>query len=255
MRRISLRTACRRLPTAALIPLLALSWLASCGPPSNSGQIPPRPNAAESPGASTVEEMALQTVPLPLMGVWEQVKDLPWGTIAFDSPQRMTVGKSLKIVAEISPQTTPAEMRARLEGEKLREFESLQLSDRMQARLTGAGFSITAITPETQAVSPGGNTRWEWDVEARDGGERTLHLAVNALIQVEGKTTPFVVRTLSREIKVRVTWSSRIAGFAQKNWSWLWATILVPVGGFFWNRWRKRHRGAQPDDSSPSRQA
>lgn len=46
------------------------------------------------------------------------------------------------------------------EGEKVEA--TIKVSDRMEARLSGYMFQITAITPEIQAVSKTQQTEWIW---------------------------------------------------------------------------------------------
>ena len=101
----------------------------------------------------------------------------------------------------------------------------------MEARLTGGGFRIEALTPERQPVGRSSTTEWRWEVHKTEGGSHALHLTLSALITVEGERTPRAVRTFDREIEIQVTLRQRITGFVGDNWQWLWAALIVPLLG------------------------
>ena len=49
-----------------------------------------------------------------------------------------------------------------------------------------------------------------------------------------------LVRTFDRTIEVKVSVGQRLAGFVGNNWQWLWAVVVVPVGGLIVSRIRGR---------------
>jgi hypothetical protein len=102
----------------------------------------------------------------------------------------------------------------------------------MEARLTGLDFAITAIMPETTAVSRRESTEWRWKVRPLSAGPHSLHLTLSVILDVNGVPTPRVIRTFDRYIKVDVTWGQRLDLFFERNWQWLWATVLVPIVGW-----------------------
>ena len=61
-----------------------------------------------------------------------------------------------------------------LAGEKQTVVGSLRISSSMIATLSGAGFKITATTPEQQTVAEGFPTVWEWNTEAIQEGDQKL---------------------------------------------------------------------------------
>ena len=119
-------------------------------------------------------------------------------------------------------------------GEK--QGAQIRVSDRMEARLSGANFAITAITPEIQAISQSNITEWKWEVKPTSDGRHYLHLTLSALLSINGTSTPRAVRTFDQMIEVEVVWYQRIESFFDKNWQWLWAAILVPITAWLWNR-------------------
>ena len=130
-----------------------------------------------------------------------------------------------------------------------KEGASIRVSNRMEARLTGPGFQITAVSPEEQAITSRGSTQWNWDVKAITAGKQQLHLTLTALFTVEGKDTRRAIQTFDRTIDVQVKWGQRIAGFVVENWKWLWTVIVVPLAPVIW-RARKRWTGDAPNSKT-----
>lgn len=60
--------------------------------------------------------------------------------------------------------------------------KKIKVSNRMEARLSGYQFKITAITPEIQAVSQQQITSWSWEVIPKKEGDHNLHLTISALL-------------------------------------------------------------------------
>jgi hypothetical protein len=138
-----------------------------------------------------------------------------------------------------------------------REGAQIRVANQMEARLSGRGFKIQAITPEVQAVSKANVTEWKWEIEAAKPGSQPLLLTLSALLQVEGERLPRAIRTFERTIEVRVTWPQRLSNFMVDNWQWLWTTLLVPIVGWIIQKWRrpnkkrKRERKLLPNKPTP----
>ena len=123
---------------------------------------------------------------------------------------------------------------AAMEGEL--DSATVRISEKMEARLTGRNFEITAITSEIQAVSRLEPTEWKWEVAPIKSGEQHLHLTLSALINPGDGVTPRVIRTFDKIVKVKVRWHKKVVAFAEENWQWLWATLLVPAAGWIWKK-------------------
>jgi hypothetical protein len=128
------------------------------------------------------------------------------------------------------------DLKQMIEAEGERIGARIQVSNRMEARLSGTNFQITAITPETQAVTRNDVTDWKWEIKPISAGRQYLHLTLSALLKLEGISTPRTIRTFDRTIEVEVSWDQRVTTFLKNNWQWLWAAILVPVAGWLWKR-------------------
>lgn len=158
------------------------------------------------------------------------LEKLDWGNIAFNAPDSMRLKRPAVIQLLLSTRETAESLQAQLKAVGSRESARVQVSDRMEARLTGHGFDIVAITPEIQAVSRQQNTEWKWDIKPTDAGKQHLHLTLSAILQVDGEKTSRTIRTFDRDIEVNVTWPERFSAFVGSYWQWLWTAVLVPVG-------------------------
>ena len=172
------------------------------------------------------------------------LQELEWGQIAFNVPS--TMGYKERYVVELLLSTTASapDLQAQLEKHTDLQAAEIRISNRMEAQLTGTGFSIQRIEPELQAISRQTPTRWRWEITPTGHGTSTLHLALYAHLDIAGADTPYVLRTFDRTIQVNITLPQRLSGFFLKNWQWLWAALLVPIAGYFWKRRKTRNRPA-----------
>jgi hypothetical protein len=176
----------------------------------------------------------------------QSVRQLDWGNIAFNAPASMTYAQPQTVELLLSPSLSIADLQAQLQQKVGAESARVQISNRMEAQLTGSGFAIEAHIRDPQWVTSQ-QTRWTWKVTPTGHGPQTLHLTLSAYIDIAGRDAPLVVRTFDREIQVNITIAQRASGFIQKNWQWLWAAILVPIAGYLWKRRRKAHRRPKQD--------
>jgi hypothetical protein len=151
--------------------------------------------------------------------------------IAFNVPKAMQLEDTAEVKLILGPGHDLKELIATLNKDA--EGANIRITDRMEAHLSGTGFKIIPVTPELQAVSRADLTSWQWDVKATEKGHHLLHLTLTAVFDLGGSLTPRAMKTFDRTIEVNVTVGKRIADFGHDNWQWLWATLLVPVGGWF----------------------
>ncbi len=163
---------------------------------------------------------------------------LELANIAFNAPRSMNISDSPKIQLLLSLGETEEELKAAIKAMGDKVGAAIRVNNRMQARLSGYMFQITAITPEEQAVSRSGRTEWSWEIHPKKEGSHDLHLTLSAIFEVNGRETRRVVRTFDRAIEVNVSASQKVTGFLSGNWQWLWAAVLVPIAGWLWKRKR-----------------
>ncbi len=171
------------------------------------------------------------------------LQSLPTGNIAFNTPESMTLNEARKIELLLSTSLSEEILKRAVEEHKVEgdiQYEPIQISDQMEATLTGDGFQITDVLPTRRAISRTGPTEWTWDVRALREGKLRLHLTLNALVTVgRNPAQQYTIRTFDKEYIVGVSVTDTVTDFVKKHWQWLWTTILLPVGGWLWKRRRK----------------
>jgi len=172
-------------------------------------------------------------------GIDKMLDKMASGSMAFNAPNTINIDDSPEIQLILSLDETVAALKQAITEEGRRLGATVKVSPRMEARLTGNLFQITAITPEIQAVSGNQRTEWKWEVQPKKEGAHELHLTLTALVDVDGYSTPRVIRTFDAVIEVNVTTTQKLGMFFGNNWQWLWAAILLPVGGWLWRRKKK----------------
>lgn len=181
----------------------------------------------------------------PLLLVDRILESMELGSIAFNAPLSMNLEDSAEIQLLLSLEQSVEDLRNAVTAAGEKEGARIRVSNRMEARLQGQSFQITAITPEEQAITSKGVTEWKWEVNPTSTGQHNLHLTLTALFKVDGTPARRAIRTFDKEIEVEVTWDQKVAGFAREHWRWLWAAILAPVAGWFWKKRKDRlvHNG------------
>ncbi|MEA3274987.1 MAG: hypothetical protein U9Q81_06800 [Pseudomonadota bacterium] len=88
-----------------------------------------------------------------LSAIDRTLREMTYGNIAFNAPSPMNLQDTEVIQLALSARETIDELKSEIieKGEKI--GAKVRISDRMEARLTGQNFQLTAISPELQAVS------------------------------------------------------------------------------------------------------
>jgi hypothetical protein len=187
-----------------------------------------------------------------------KLANLPLGNIAFNTPDSIPFGSTATIELLASLKEAEDELRQSVHGLGPVESAHIKISDQMEAKVTGLGFRIEAITPERQAVSHTQETRWSWQIEPTKSDTLELNLTLSALIKVDGESSARAIRTFEKKILVKVPFTQRVATAMNNNIELITTVVLIPVAGGTWRYVRKRKRGTTPpadNDAEPSRQA
>ena len=137
-----------------------------------------------------------------LAAIDQLLATLPLASIAFNAPTSLPLGNSTVIELLLSMQHSIERRQAMIVAVGEREGASIRVSHLMEARLSGVGFKIEAITPETQTVSEQDTTEWQWEIEATWLGTQHLHLTLSALLSVADEQLPRAIRTFQQTIEV-----------------------------------------------------
>lgn len=181
---------------------------------------------------------------------------MEFGQIAFTVPPVMRYQEPKLVELLLSTKSSAQELQAELDTRLHAQSARVRITDRMEAQLTGMGFSFEAIEPPLQAVSRQGTTRWRWEVIPKGHGALVLHLKLYAHIEVSGLDTPYVIQTYDRPVEVQITAVQRVTGFIHDSSQWLWPAVLVPIAGYLgkrlWKRLMDRRRRAKLPPSPPA---
>ncbi len=175
------------------------------------------------------------------------LKNLVAGNVAFNNPERMTVGRSKVVEVKLSTTLSPEDLKAQLTEAGKKENATLEVGDRMAATLNGGdAFTITPGGPQLQWISRSHVTTWTWDVTPKLSGTQYLILQFDAVITIDGKDGARTINTLKHPIEVDVGWPDSPSEWFElaKKWAdnigWFWASILVPIGALALGWLRKR---------------
>ena len=166
----------------------------------------------------------------------DMLDKMEFGAIAFNVPENINVEDSKEILLMLSLAESVEKLKQSIATEGAKFGTTIKVSDRMEARLSGHMFQVTAITPEVQAVSKNKKTEWKWEIHPIKDGKHKLHLTLTALLEIDGYSTPRTIRTFDKTIEVEILATQIIKRFFNNNWQWLWAAILVPIAGWRWKQ-------------------
>jgi hypothetical protein len=160
----------------------------------------------------------------------------------------MRVGETEEIEAKLVVTIHADELMGLLTATGKRESASLEVSDHMQATLTGgAAFDVSPAGPQSQWISKDAPTEWHWLATPKLTGPQFLTLTVDAIIAINGGKDIRNITTLTRPIEVDVArphneeeWVAWIKDQGEAfGWGWgaLEAVIAVITG--FWHKIQK----------------
>jgi hypothetical protein len=223
---------------------VTVSFNALSPPPTTTTAPPPPPTTTT---VVTTPEPEPEPPPgTPLQRELDRVlAELQLGRILFNVPRTLELGESAVIHVVLSLRETHEELKERITEVGEKRGAKLKVSDEMQAHLSGLGFSVEALTDERQAVSAQETTEWFWQIEPTETGTQTLSLTISAFVKVRGEERKRGLQTFNESLEIRVTLMDSVSGFVNRNWQWLWTTILVPVGAWLLAR-RSRRTSREP---------
>jgi hypothetical protein len=165
------------------------------------------------------------------------LNEMAKGNIVFnvpDSIMHINQSNTIQLLLDITRPVEKLESMIKESGEL--ESHQIKISETMEARLSGNGFQILAITPEQQLISARETTEWRWDIKAIEEGRQRLHLTLSAILNIDGSNRIRTIRTFDRIINVRVSLGKRISSLIANNWEWLFTVLLIPLVTWLWKK-------------------
>lgn len=169
------------------------------------------------------------------------------GKIAFVAPDTMNLSDSKPVEARIA-QSLSADIRKGMEDLGVVQEAKIRVFGVMGARLTGANFEITPITPEVQIIPPSdGFTRWEWEVRPKDWGHQRLYLNVCVELDSRSGREQYCPSVYEREVAIHVSRRYAATHFIANNATWTLGTAgtlaSMLISAIFLVRRKLRARG------------
>jgi hypothetical protein len=212
---------------------------------------PVRPPAAAPPPSAAPEPAP------PARDLFDEIdralEKMEDANVAFNAPSALDLGERTEIQLLLSLRKPIRVLEAELEAGGVKEGANVRVSPLVEARLTGLGFAIEALTKQQQPVGRKTDAEWRWEIEGRQEGAQRLHLTLTAFVPVDGPGGRPVTRTIDtfdRTISIQVSWGRRTTDFIDENWQWLWAAIVVPIAGAalqIVRRGRRSHPPTRPE--------
>lgn len=168
---------------------------------------------AEQPHAGAPLDSALTAAADPL-------QSLDFANIALKAPPSMNLNETATIELFLGWRTTVDELQGKVAGTGAAEFARIRVSERMEARLSGANFAVVAMSPEEQEMAGENIAAWKWQVQSQNKGRHSLHLTLSALHEADDPATRQVIRTFDKELEVEVGSGQPLWSFVEHNVQW-----------------------------------
>jgi len=182
------------------------------------------------------------------------------GTMAYNIPDDMTVGKNYEVKVRITKDKAGkqqlivgdegAQPIATVGEKSTITIESIRVESVMSAELVSLdqAFEITTSSTKEQNIEKLGYTEWAWNIKPTKSGEHPLKLLIKVRIVNEQGGYYKDIVVFERNIKAKANFSYSASVWFGKYWQWLCTTIVIPI--FLWWRKRKKERDGKEAEGS-----
>jgi hypothetical protein len=168
----------------------------------------PGRGAADAGTMAGIEVAPDVMAPTPYDAFLENLKTVP---VAHETPSAAEYKRPFEAVLAIDATGDSTAVDA-LPGHGNISEGTAQVSKTVEARLSGSGFAIKAMTPEQQTISPLTENTWRWSVTPLTAGNQELTFDIYAID--DGPAVP--LRTFHNTVTVKVTGLNRAIAFADQ---------------------------------------
>ena len=133
----------------------AVGSLSTSGEPATDAAVPASTPPTAGAGTRPYRGTTTSSVPLPsdsLASMDQAARDLDWGSIAFNAPGTMTYKDMQTVELVLAPGLSVQDLQGQLQEQTDVESAHIHISNRMEARLAGSGFTIEALRPGLRGV-------------------------------------------------------------------------------------------------------
>jgi len=183
------------------------------------------------------------------MKVWPFATLLEKATMAFVAPETIKLEKSTEASLVIDLSKDADKIKAELEGiNKL--GEKIEITRIVVAKILAPDFEvIEVINNGRQVLNLSGPTEWRWTLTPKKLGEYKVNVTVSAVIEIGSDRAERLVKVFDQQVTVFVTPADAAKFFFTKNWQWLWSTLVLPLGLWYWKN-RKKKTEEVPDEAN-----
>lgn len=156
-----------------------------------------------------------------------RVKRFRKGQIAFNAPEKMSIGDTTEIEVKITDDLKRV-LRMEKYIKRVVERDEIDIYQFMTADLTGIGFNIKPLQEnDTFLVLPGKVVSWRWEIAPIKSGKQRLYLRINAKLKLDDFETTYTLQKFERKIEVKVNPQK----WFQSNWFKIIELLVVIFGG------------------------
>ena len=174
------------------------------------------------------------------MKVWPFATMLEKADMVFIAPETTKLEKSLETSLVIDMSKEVDKIQAELAGSNEKN-EKIEIARIVVAKILAPDFEVIEVIKDgRQILDLKGPTEWRWTLTPKKLGEHKVNVTVSAVIEIGNDRAERLIKVFNQEVTVFVTPADAAKYFFSKNWQWLWSTLILPFGIWFWNKKRKK---------------
>jgi hypothetical protein len=206
----------------------------------------------ERPPVPRVDPVGAEPGPAPAPAVDPLAAQFQPGLVAWSTPPTMRQGEQVTVKASVT--LTPAQVDALKDTLKdapgTVTVEAHPFTRNLGAKLIpGDGLSVTPTDLQRSIVLEGGIATFAWTVTAKQTGQRELILQIASYVDGPIAQESQVLGSFTHHIDVEVG-ADTFWQILDKHWEKLLTVVLLPLGAWLLQKWR-RARGGKDDDAAP----
>lgn len=203
-------------------------------------------NQVAAPAVKITGSLDGATLPGGVKSAQEALKIWPFATLlekadtAFTVPETIKLDKSLEASLVIDLSKEADKFLVDPQG-KNKKGEKIEIARVVVVKILAPDFEVIEVIKDgRQVLDLSGPTQWRWTLTPKKLGEFKVNVTVSAVIEIGNDRAERLVKVFNHEVTVFVTPTDAAKYFFTKNWQWLWSTLVLPFGIWFWNSNRKK---------------
>lgn len=167
------------------------------------------------------------------------ISQLHSASMAFSAPEKANIKDDITVHLLIDPSKDLKDLETILNGTGKVNSAKVKISKVVIATLSAPDFTIEKVTPEEQAVAETAPTEWIWTLTPKSTGKNEVKMSITAIVTIDGKEHKYHIKTYEKTIIIQVTPQQVVSDWFSKYWQWLFSTLILPLGLYFYKRHKK----------------